>query len=66
MDESDPKYLRDGQWVRRNGQTAVGMIIDREGACLILNAPDTRAVPFKVPERLVTVLDRHGNPLVTG
>ena len=56
MPESDPKFLRTGQWTRRNGQLAEGTIIDREGTCLIINALDIRACPFKVAEDKVTLV----------
>jgi len=58
MPEEDPKYLRSCAWTRRNGEEAEGTVIDREGAYLIINAPDVRAVPFKVPERKVHVISR--------
>jgi hypothetical protein len=51
--------MRTGQWVRRNGKLAEGTIVDLEGNCLIINAPDIRAVPFKIHESKVTILRDH-------
>lgn len=55
MNEDDPLYLRECEWVRRNGGTATGIVIGREGKCLIINALDVRATPFKVPGQRVKI-----------
>ena len=59
MPDDDPRYQRTGQWVRRNSELAEGTIVDLEGNCLIINAPDIRAAPFKVHESKVTILEDH-------
>lgn len=63
MREDDSRYMRQGQWTRRNGQLAEGTIIGREGKRLIIDAVDVRAVPFLVNETKVTLLGENGQPI---
>lgn len=55
MTEDDPKYMCQCEWVRRNGKLGWGVVVGREGNCLVINALDIRAVPFIVREDKVTM-----------